>query len=201
MASACSPPICWYPMCLRTTAPFLPSTSAFSCVRYARDQVLFADFRRASHHFPLRHRGDCIDVVYPFATVLIALMHRVHSQVPWPPSRVRAPALPDGDLYRTRGRQVDGLLPVSLAAPHVVEMRYRDPRQTLVFPFAEYLPFPLQNALGRRPAQPLMCLVDLGQQRKVGCRVLARKPPPRLPAGLDVAAFPMQANQARHLRH
>src|ERR1019366_7105113 len=59
-----------------------------------RDQIPLVDFGRASHHFPLRHRVDCVDVVYPFATVLVALMHAAEST--WSPARsaVDAPRRP-----------------------------------------------------------------------------------------------------------
>src|ERR1700688_2769735 len=49
-----------------------------------RQQPRFTDLRGRSHHLPLRHFIHLINVVHPFYSDAISLMHRVDSQVPRP---------------------------------------------------------------------------------------------------------------------
>src|ERR1700683_2047506 len=60
-----------------------------------RQQVSLADLRRRSHVLPLRHLVHSVDVVHPFHTIQIALMHCIDAQVSGPAARLRPAALPN----------------------------------------------------------------------------------------------------------
>src|SRR3954467_14235330 len=55
-----------------------------------RQQPRFPNLRRAPHHLPLRHFVNSIDVVHPFGSVQVSLMHRVHTQVAGLALRIRS---------------------------------------------------------------------------------------------------------------
>ncbi len=46
-----------------------------------RHQPQFGDLRGGGHNFPLRHLVDGVDVIQPFASILIALMHGVDAEI------------------------------------------------------------------------------------------------------------------------
>ena len=48
-----------------------------------RNQVSFADFLDGTDDFELRHFIDGVDMIDPFYPIEIALMDRIHAQIPW----------------------------------------------------------------------------------------------------------------------
>jgi hypothetical protein len=90
-------------------------------------------------------------------------MHRVHSQVARRALRIGAAPLSDVDRRRRSAGELGGLLPVSHAAPQIVEMAHRDLRQARVRSLTEYMPFAFQNPSRRRSAQPVMGAIHFHQ--------------------------------------
>ena len=127
-------------------------------------------------------------------------MHRVDPQIPGPAARLRLPPLAEGHLYGLRFGVVHPALAVTPSLSQIVNMRHRDRRQPLVGGVSVELPFAFQNLLRRRPAHGFVRFVHLRQQLQVGCGEAARKPVPALAGFLDLAVFPVPANQPRHLR-
>src|SRR4051812_16471308 len=54
---------------------------------------------RTPHHLPLRDLIHGIDVVHPFGSLQISLMHRIDTQVSRLTSRIGSPPLADRDLH------------------------------------------------------------------------------------------------------
>jgi hypothetical protein len=92
------------------------------------------------------------------------------------------------------------LLPVRPALPQPIQLRYRQPGQTLEARIAKVVVLPIQNPLRGRPTERFMRFVHFGQQGDVGIGITAGELMAPVNPSLHYAAFPVLRNQARHLR-
>ena len=127
----------------------------------------------ATHHLPLRDRIHSVDVIHPFGPVPVSLMHRVDAQKPGSPrgSGLRRSAI-ETALGRVGFELRRHVCRYCRAAPQVVQMRHRDPRQPHKFCLAELLLLALQDAPRGRPAQALVRAIHFRQQHDIGLAVL-----------------------------
>jgi hypothetical protein len=77
---------------------------------------------------------------------------------------------------------------------------HRDLRQPREFPVTELGILVLQDALGCRPAQPLVRAVHLRQQRNVGGRIFGSEPLPPIDLCPHFPGLSTRSNQSRNLR-
>jgi hypothetical protein len=87
-------------------------------------QPEFGDLRGGGHDFPLGHLVDGVDVIQPFASVLIALMHRVDAQISGQALRLRLASLANGNRRRSCGLVAGVALPVGRRVAQPVQVRH-----------------------------------------------------------------------------
>ena len=150
------------------------------------------------HHLPLRHLIDGVDVVDSLALGRVALMHGIDAQKAG--LALGAGFAPFADLNR-RG---PGLFVVAQAVARtlaqVVEVAVGDPRQPLELGLAVDLELALEDVPRGRPAEPVVGLVDRGQQFHIGRGVTALETRPKRGLGRDPSGLQIAANQSRGLR-
>ena len=137
------------------------------------DQVPLVDGLHAPHHLPLGHRVHRVDVVHPRLAVEVALVHRVHPQVPRTPLRIRPPPLGDVHLPAPGALHRHPQVLVSRRPAQVVDVRHRDLAQPRVGRVALHLVGAAEQVLHRGARQGLVRLVGPRQQLHVGRRVAA----------------------------
>ena len=132
-----------------------------------RQQVSFTDLRRSAHYLPLRDLIHGVDVVDPFDSVQIPLVHGVHSQIARPAVWFRTPPLANGHRCGPSRLIRHPPLSVGPALPQPIQLRHRQSCQPFIAQLVEIVVGPLQNLLRRRPAQCLVGFVHLGQQLNI----------------------------------
>ena len=121
------------------------------------DEKGLGDLRGGADHLPLRDFVDGIDMIQPLAALLVALVYRVHAQIPGLASRIGPAALADG--HRRGPGGLIGVVPLPIfgrfAKP--VDLRHRNARQPLEDGLAILGVLPLQNAAGTVLGALLLC--------------------------------------------
>ena len=159
----------------------------------------FADGFHASEVLPLRHGVDGVDVVNPRLAILVALMNRVDAQESGLALRIGFAPFADVDLPARRVSHADPLIAVHGAVAQIVQMGHRDPGQSLVLLFAEYLELAAQNASQRRSGQILVGGIGYRQQHNVLALVSDREVWPRRRPPYDFPFLHPPADQPRQL--
>jgi hypothetical protein len=103
------------------------------------------------------------------------LVHCVHPQIAGLAFRLGLALFPNGHLHGPRFGVVHPALAIPPALAQVVNVRHRNPRQTLVVAVLVDLPFAFQDLPGRWSTQRLVRFIHLRQQFDVGTREAARK--------------------------
>ncbi len=119
------------------------------------------DLAGATNHFPLQDRVHSVDVVHPFGSIPVALMHRVYTQVARTSLRVWPAALGNRHpaLHACRRLEYRAVLPSEYPTllRRIVEVRQLrgSPPGAHIPEFVVLLVFPSQNASRCRPTHPL----------------------------------------------
>src|SRR5215472_3389599 len=125
--------------------PRITNGNCWSMASRTGSSPQFGDLRCGRYDLPLRDFVHGIDVIQPFAAILVALMHGVDVQVSGQALRPRLAPLADGDGCRPRRLVAGVALAVCLRVAQSVQVRYRDPRQTLVGGLPVFAVLPLQD--------------------------------------------------------
>src|SRR5438067_12928027 len=90
-----------------------------------RYQPPFADLLLHPYHLPLCYLIYCIEVIYPFASVGVSLMDRIHAEESWPALRVWLPPFP---MLIAVGRSLIDHPPFSIGPllAYIVEVPHRE---------------------------------------------------------------------------
>lgn len=98
---------------------------------HRRNQTGFGDGLHGDDDLPLCDLIDHVDVVEPFTSIAITLMHGVHPNEPGHAVRCRFASFPNRHLYRLCLANGYGVLAIAFALSQAVEMSDRDLRQPL----------------------------------------------------------------------
>ena len=79
-----------------------------------------------AHNLPLGHLVDGIDVIQPFASILVALMHGVDAQVSGRALRLRFASFADGDRRGPRGLVAGIAFAIACRVAQPVQVRHRN---------------------------------------------------------------------------
>jgi hypothetical protein len=119
--------------------------------------------RHSSHHLPLRHLVDGIDVIHPLDSIPISLVHRVHPQIARLASRLGPPPLSDGHLHGPCRAIAQPAFAVVPPPAQVVNVGHRDRRQPLILSVLVLLTLAHQNPLGGWAGERFVRFVHLRQ--------------------------------------
>ena len=109
-----------------------------------RQQMPLRNRLHAAHYLPLRYRIHRVDVINSGPSVVLSLMHCIHTQVPRPAPRLWLAALGNTDFAGSGRLHLNPNLSVRFRTPQIVQMRHRDAGQLLVFLLAKHFIFASQ---------------------------------------------------------